>query len=160
MFKSYSSSSRLVITTRWFATSRLVAPVSVRLVFCFALSRTVPFGADRSCLPVNHLRTVRLFTIHHMLMRYRYYSIMSMQFVLGCGNRRSHFPYGVEVCWWIISLWNGTRSSWMIGSLFSMRKDFSYASYLPVSVENWEKMFLKLGVWSSIVVPNSVGYTN
>ena len=34
MFKTYSSSSSLVITSRWFATSRLVAPVSVRLVYC------------------------------------------------------------------------------------------------------------------------------
>ena len=33
MFKTYSSSSSLVITSRWFATSRLVAPVSVRLVY-------------------------------------------------------------------------------------------------------------------------------
>ena len=34
MFKTYSSSSSLVITSRWFAISRLVAPVSVRLVYC------------------------------------------------------------------------------------------------------------------------------
>ena len=34
MFKTYSSSSSLIITSRWFATSRLVAPVSVRLVHC------------------------------------------------------------------------------------------------------------------------------
>ena len=33
MFKTYSSSSSLVITSRWFATSRLVLPVSVRLVY-------------------------------------------------------------------------------------------------------------------------------
>ena len=33
MFKTYSSLSSLVITSRWFATSRLVAPVSVRLVY-------------------------------------------------------------------------------------------------------------------------------
>ena len=33
MFKTYSSSSSLVITSRWFTTSRLVAPVSVRLVY-------------------------------------------------------------------------------------------------------------------------------
>ena len=33
MFKAYSSSSSLVITSRWFATSRVVAPVSVRLVY-------------------------------------------------------------------------------------------------------------------------------
>ena len=37
MFKTYSSSSSLVITSRWFATSRLVAPVSVRLVYCMTL---------------------------------------------------------------------------------------------------------------------------
>ena len=36
MFKTYSSSS-LVITSRWFATSRMVAPVSVRLVYWIAL---------------------------------------------------------------------------------------------------------------------------
>ena len=35
MFKTYRNSSSLVITSRWFATSRLVAPVSVRLVYCF-----------------------------------------------------------------------------------------------------------------------------
>ena len=33
MFKTFSSSSSLVITSRWFATSRLVAPVSVTLVY-------------------------------------------------------------------------------------------------------------------------------
>ena len=33
MFKTYSSSSSLVITSRCFATSRLRAPVSVRLVY-------------------------------------------------------------------------------------------------------------------------------
>ena len=33
MFKTYSSSSSLVIISRWFATSRLRAPVSVRLVY-------------------------------------------------------------------------------------------------------------------------------
>ena len=33
MFKTYSSSSSLVITSRWFTTSHLVAPVSVRLVY-------------------------------------------------------------------------------------------------------------------------------
>ena len=33
MFKTYSSSSSLVITSRWFAASHLVAPVSVRLVY-------------------------------------------------------------------------------------------------------------------------------
>ena len=32
MFKTYSSSSSLVITSRWFATSRLASPASVRLV--------------------------------------------------------------------------------------------------------------------------------
>ena len=34
MFTTYSSSSSLVITSRWFAISHLVAPVSVRLVYC------------------------------------------------------------------------------------------------------------------------------
>ena len=33
MFKTYSSSNSLVITSRWFATSRLRVPVSVRLVY-------------------------------------------------------------------------------------------------------------------------------
>ena len=33
MFKTYSSSSSLVITSRWFATSRLRAPASVRPVY-------------------------------------------------------------------------------------------------------------------------------
>ena len=37
MFKTYNCSSSLVITSRWFATSRLVAPVSVRLVYWKAL---------------------------------------------------------------------------------------------------------------------------
>ena len=40
MFKTYSSSSSLVITSRWFATSRLRAPVSVRLVYW-----SIPGGA-------------------------------------------------------------------------------------------------------------------
>ena len=33
MFKTYSSSSSLVITSRWFATGRLAVPASVRLVY-------------------------------------------------------------------------------------------------------------------------------
>ena len=33
MFKTYSSSSSLVITSRWCATSRLAVPASVRLVY-------------------------------------------------------------------------------------------------------------------------------
>ena len=33
MFQTHSSLSTLVITSRWFATSRLEAPVSVRLVY-------------------------------------------------------------------------------------------------------------------------------
>ena len=39
MFKAYSSSSSLVITSCWFATSRLVAPVSVRLVYSIKLQQ-------------------------------------------------------------------------------------------------------------------------
>ena len=34
MFKTYSSSSSLVITSCWFATSRLRVPASVRRVYC------------------------------------------------------------------------------------------------------------------------------
>ena len=37
MFKTYSSSSSLVMTSHWFATSRLVVPVYVRLVYCLAV---------------------------------------------------------------------------------------------------------------------------
>ena len=33
MFKTYSSSNSLVITSRWFATSRLASPASVKLVY-------------------------------------------------------------------------------------------------------------------------------
>ena len=49
MFKTYSSSSSLVTTSRWFVTSRLVAPVSVRLVYwlsvnCFTVSPAVQIG--------------------------------------------------------------------------------------------------------------------
>ena len=44
MFKTYSSSSSLVITSRWFATSRLAVPACVRLVYmgsfiCFCPAR-------------------------------------------------------------------------------------------------------------------------
>ena len=39
MFKTYSSSSSLVITSRWFATSRLRAPVSVRLVYYLSIPK-------------------------------------------------------------------------------------------------------------------------
>ena len=41
MFKTYSSLSSLVITSRWFATSRLAVPASVRLVYCIHISRIV-----------------------------------------------------------------------------------------------------------------------
>ena len=37
MFKTYSSSSSLVTTSCWFATSRLVVPASVKLVYWFRL---------------------------------------------------------------------------------------------------------------------------
>ena len=33
MFKTYNSSSSLVITSRWFATSQLAVPASVRLLY-------------------------------------------------------------------------------------------------------------------------------
>ena len=38
MFKTYSSSSSLVITSRWFATSHLAVPASVRLVYWNTIS--------------------------------------------------------------------------------------------------------------------------
>ena len=38
MLKTYSSSSSLVITSRWFATSRLAVPAFVRLVYCSMVS--------------------------------------------------------------------------------------------------------------------------
>ena len=47
MFKTYSSSSSLVITSCWFATSRLVAPVSVRLVYWQYCS----IGSDNGLAP-------------------------------------------------------------------------------------------------------------
>ena len=60
MFKTYSSSSSLVITSRWFATSRLASPASVRLLYCmkwiwferipFILPRTV--FSESICLGV------------------------------------------------------------------------------------------------------------
>ena len=39
MFKTYSSSSSLFITSRWFATSCLASPASVRLVYCSKLQQ-------------------------------------------------------------------------------------------------------------------------
>ena len=50
MFKTYSSSSSLVITSRWFATSHLVAPVSVKLV-CWQYAVT---GSDNGSVSVWH----------------------------------------------------------------------------------------------------------
>ena len=47
MVKTYSSSSSLVITSRWFATSRLRAPVSVRPVYW------VSIGSDNGLSPVR-----------------------------------------------------------------------------------------------------------
>ena len=44
MFKTYSSSSSLVITSRWFATSHLRAPVSVKLVYYIRLAH---WGRDK-----------------------------------------------------------------------------------------------------------------
>ena len=54
MFKTYSSSSSLVITSRWFATSRLVAPVSVRLVYCHHVS--ICAGDGFTWGPINSSR--------------------------------------------------------------------------------------------------------
>ena len=51
LFKTYSSLSRLVITSRWFATSRLVAPVSVRLVYCPILTCIYKQSIETSTLP-------------------------------------------------------------------------------------------------------------
>ena len=48
MFKTYSSSSSLVITSRWFATSPLRAPVSVRLVFWLNMLPKERYGNDHS----------------------------------------------------------------------------------------------------------------
>ena len=39
MFKTYSSSSSLVITSRWFATSRLAVPASVKVVYCWLTTK-------------------------------------------------------------------------------------------------------------------------
>ena len=39
MLKTYSSSSSLVITSRWFAKNRLVVPASVRLVYSSAVEQ-------------------------------------------------------------------------------------------------------------------------
>ena len=52
MFKTYSSSSSLVITSRWFATSRLASPASVRLVY----SRSRFAGVSHSCNFRNNLK--------------------------------------------------------------------------------------------------------
>ena len=48
MFKTYSNSSSLVITSRWFATSRLGAPVSMRLVY---LLNNIPMAHAQSPHP-------------------------------------------------------------------------------------------------------------
>ena len=58
MFKAYSSLSSLVITSRWFATSRLVAPVSVRLDF---YGRPIAILKDNPLLMLNN--TVQYFLI-------------------------------------------------------------------------------------------------
>ena len=57
MFKTYSSSSSLVITSCWFATSRLVAPVSVTLVYWLRQSGSVCpdcFSAARHACARSH----------------------------------------------------------------------------------------------------------
>ena len=64
MFKTYSSSSSLVITSRWFATSRLVAPVSVRLVY----------SIQPSLFP-ERIHTTKLSELYIKNEQFRYYPL-------------------------------------------------------------------------------------
>ena len=60
--KTYSSSRSLVIISRWFATSRLGAPASVRQVYCFdkSSSRTATGGWIWLCAPLSHFHIIWL----------------------------------------------------------------------------------------------------
>ena len=89
MFKTYSSSSSLVITSRWFATSRLVAPVSVRLVYCIKLKtfflvhrifscdqaalRTILSVCPSARLSVTPFSQCFLSSYHHEILRSYYH---------------------------------------------------------------------------------------
>ena len=53
MFKPHSSSSGLVITSRWFATSRLAAPAYVRLIYC---AGTIEWNHPMSVTLSHHSR--------------------------------------------------------------------------------------------------------
>ena len=63
MFKTYSSSSSLVITSRWFATSRLVAPVSVRLVYSMGRPSDHPWWKPESPESFLVARIISLFLV-------------------------------------------------------------------------------------------------
>ena len=52
MFKPYSSSRSLVITSRWFATSRLAVPASVRLVY-YSIEFKIYFVIDSNRIPIE-----------------------------------------------------------------------------------------------------------
>ena len=58
MFKTYSSSSSLVITSRWFATSRLRAPVSVRLVYSIWWTTCNILAPELTHLPLHKMATI------------------------------------------------------------------------------------------------------
>ena len=51
MFKTYSISSSFIITSRWFAKSHLVAPVSVRLVYYVTMWRHKSAASSRFVYP-------------------------------------------------------------------------------------------------------------
>ena len=55
MFKTYSSSSTLVITSRWFATSRLATLASVRLVYWCGKQLHHSYGSNTQEDPNWHL---------------------------------------------------------------------------------------------------------
>ena len=57
MFKAYSNSGSLVITSRWFATSRLVAPVSVRLVYKATVAYLAPWSAYITIFKQSYLHS-------------------------------------------------------------------------------------------------------
>ena len=65
MFKTYSSSSSLVITSRRFSTSHLVAPKSVRLVYCWSLRCSWSIACQRCCNYIFILHLTLGFNILH-----------------------------------------------------------------------------------------------
>ena len=130
MFKTYSSSSSLVITSRWFATSRLRAPVSVRLVYFICYFSNYDTYLHSSSTQVKYSLASHK---HRRLQRETWTMIMS-----------STFPATIKT-------WTLLQTSTWIRSWINRYNH----SLLHVVIHTWMSNFPRIGFycnWSPVVI--------